>query len=120
MGQPARLFVYGTLMPGHEAWSIIEPYAAASVATTVRGRLYDTGAGYPAAIFEGDSLIAGTAVVLDGARADDALTALDRYEGPEYRRIVVDDDHGPLYAYEWIAPRDRLVELPSGAWTGSA
>jgi gamma-glutamylcyclotransferase (GGCT)/AIG2-like uncharacterized protein YtfP len=120
MGQPARLFVYGTLMPGHEAWTIIEPYAAATVATTVRGRLYDTGAGYPAAIFEGDSLIAGAAVILDEARAGEALDVLDRYEGPEYRRIVVDDDHGPLFAYEWIADRDRLIELPSGSWTDSA
>lgn len=115
-----RLFVYGTLMPGHEAWPIIEQHAATTDATTVRGRLFDTGAGYPAAVFDADDVaIAGTAVTLHAARAAAALEALDRYEGREYRRIVVHDGHGPLYAYEWIAERDRLIELPSGCWTPS-
>jgi gamma-glutamylcyclotransferase (GGCT)/AIG2-like uncharacterized protein YtfP len=113
------LFVYGTLMPGHEAWPIVAPYAQASTDTTVRGNLYDTGAGYPAAVFSDDTLgtITGTAVTLHAARAAEALRTLDRYEGPEYRRIVVDDGHGPLHAYEWIAERDRLIALPSGCWT---
>ncbi|HEY3834678.1 MAG TPA: gamma-glutamylcyclotransferase family protein [Acidimicrobiia bacterium] len=112
-----RLFVYGTLMLGHEAWPLIEPYAEATVPTTVRGRLFDTGAGYPAAVFATDGpTITGSAVTLHATRVAHALDVLDRYEGPEYRRIVVDDDHGPLYAYEWIAARDSLIELPSGCW----
>ena len=116
-----RLFVYGTLMPGLDAWSIVEPYAESAAPTAVCGTLFDTGAGYPAAVFDHDGehppLIAGSAVTLLESHAARALETLDRYEGPEYRRIVVEDDHGPLYAYEWIAPRDRLVELPSGCWT---
>jgi gamma-glutamylcyclotransferase (GGCT)/AIG2-like uncharacterized protein YtfP len=105
-------------MPGHEAWPLIEEHAEATTPTTVRGRLFDTGAGYPAAIFDAaSSVITGSAVTLHATRVATALDTLDRYEGPEYRRIVVDDDHGPLYAYEWSAARDTLIELPSGCWT---
>ncbi len=114
-----RLFVYGTLMPDHEAWPVVEPYAQAVAPTVVRGRLYDTGAGYPAARFgEATGTIAGVAVTLVDVLVDDALATLDRYEGFEYRRIVVSDDHGPLYTYEWIGASKHLVELPSGSWTG--
>ncbi len=117
-----RLFVYGTLMPGHEAWRVIEPYAEDARPTTVRGRLFDTGAGYPAAVFDGGGsstpAIAGSAVRLRAAQVAVALDTLDRYEGPEYRRVVVADDHAPLYAYEWIGGLDHLIELPSGSWTG--
>ena len=116
-----RLFVYGTLMPGHEAWPIIEPDAERATHTTVAGLLFDTGAGYPAAVFGADGArITGSAITFHAARASAALERLDRYEGPEYRRIVVDDGHGPLYAYEWIAPRDRLIVIPSGSWSAAS
>ena len=87
----------------------------------MRGRLFDTGAGYPAAVFDTDGpTITGSVVTLDAAHVATALVLLDGYEGEEYRRIVVDDDHGPLYAYDWIAARDQLIELPSGCWIPSS
>ena len=105
-------------MPGHEAWPVIEPYAHDVNPTAVPGRLYDTGAGYPAARFDdGATPIAGVAVMLDPLMLDAALAELDQYEGSEYRRIVVTDHHGALYAYEWIGGAEHLVELPSGSWS---
>ena len=39
-----RLFVYGTLAPGDEAWPVLEPWVVGEpVADAVAGRLYDTG-----------------------------------------------------------------------------
>ena len=51
-----RLFVYGTLAPGHEAWPVLEPWVVGAPASPTRspGCLYDTGRGYPAATFRPD------------------------------------------------------------------
>ncbi len=113
-----RLFVYGTLMPDHEAWSVVAPFATATQPCVVSGRLFDTGAGYPAAVFDADAPpIRGVAITLRAHDVAAALASLDRFEGPEYRRIVVHDADGPLFAYEWIADRTILIEVPSGSWT---
>src|SRR4051794_28689689 len=45
------LFVYGTLMPGHLRWSMLAPHATDQRPATVPGTLYDTGNGWPAAVF---------------------------------------------------------------------
>lgn len=48
---PTLVFVYGTLMPGHLRWPLLEPHAVASRRAEVRGLLFDTGRGWPAARF---------------------------------------------------------------------
>src|SRR5262249_30776779 len=54
------LFVYGTLAPGQVAWSTLAPHARATWETQVDGHLYDTGRGYPAAVFgTGTGRVAG-------------------------------------------------------------
>jgi gamma-glutamylcyclotransferase (GGCT)/AIG2-like uncharacterized protein YtfP len=115
-----RLFVYGTLAPGDEAWPVLEPWIVGKpVADAVAGCLYDTRRGYPAATFSsgGDVLVHGTVVTLDPARAPAALDTLDRYEGPEYERISVRTEAGlEVATYAWIAPLTGCTPLPGGRW----
>ena len=135
-----RLFVYGTLAPGDEAWPVLEPWVVGEpVADAVAGRLYDTGRGYPAATFEGDDseategewsvesthenaeaigdLVHGIVVTLDPARAAVAFDALDRYEGHEYERISVRTETGlDAATYVWIAALTGCRPVPGGRW----
>jgi len=115
-----RLFVYGTLAPGHDAWPVLEPWVIDSgAADAVAGRLYDTGRGYPGATFADDggrdSLVHGVVVALDPDLAPAAFDALDRYEGPEYERITVRTEAGVEAAtYAWIASLAGCRRVESG------
>ncbi len=117
-----RLFVYGTLAPGSDAWAVLEPWVVGEHrADSVAGRLYDTGRGYPGARFDPDpstpGFVHGVVVSLDPVRAPDALIALDRYEGREYQRIVVRTASGVHVAtYAWIAALDGCREVAGGRW----
>ena len=115
-----RLFVYGTLAPGDEAWSVLEPWVVGEpVADAVAGRLYDTGRGYPAATFSeaAGNLVHGTVVSLDAARASVAFDTLDRYEGHEYERISVRTETGlDAATYVWIATLTGCRPVPGGRW----
>lgn len=78
----APLFVYGTLMPGHLRWPVIEPHAVGWRPAAVEGRIYDSGEGWPAAVFApGEDLVRGWAVDLDPDVADVVLAHLDAIEG---------------------------------------
>jgi gamma-glutamylcyclotransferase (GGCT)/AIG2-like uncharacterized protein YtfP len=118
-----RLFVYGTLAPGREAWAVLEPWTiGAPQPDTVAGRLYDTDRGYPGATFGRDPdgsnpLVHGAVVTLDPDRARAALAALDRYEGREYERIIVRTEAGVEAAtYAWIAPLTGCRLVAGGRW----
>jgi gamma-glutamylcyclotransferase (GGCT)/AIG2-like uncharacterized protein YtfP len=113
-----RLFVYGTLAPGHEAWPVLEQWAAGTAREdSVAGVLYDTGRGYPAAVFGDGGAIHGYLVDLDPDRAEDALADLDRYEGDEYERVTVRTAGGIEAAtYAWIAPLHDCRALAGGRW----
>ncbi len=115
-----RLFVYGTLVPGASASAVLDRWTVgAARADTVPGVLYDTNRGYPAAIFAPDAptVVHGVVVELDPGRADAALAALDRYEGPEYARIAVRTAAGDeVQAYSWIAPLESCVPITAGRW----
>jgi gamma-glutamylcyclotransferase (GGCT)/AIG2-like uncharacterized protein YtfP len=116
-----RIFVYGTLLPGFEAWPVLAPWVTGvPQADAVAGCLYDTGRGYPAATFPaGDdtagSVVHGVVATLDPLRSDGALAALDRYEGSEYRRIRVRTEAGTdCDTYTWIAPLAGCRPVPGG------
>jgi gamma-glutamylcyclotransferase (GGCT)/AIG2-like uncharacterized protein YtfP len=120
-----RLFVYGTLAPGREAWPVLEPWVVgAPQADSVAGILYDTGRGYPGATFGPrpeivvpGEIVHGVVVELDPARAADAHRALDRYEGDEYQRIVVRTTAGlEVAVYAWIAPLTGCRPVAGGRW----
>ena len=117
MDDRRRLFVYGTLMPGEPLWPALEPYAASWQPVTARGRLWDTGRGYPAVRFdETGEPVPGVLVALEPERAQHAIDVLDGIEdeGRLYRRVEVATSEGPAYAYEWLGPTDGLEQLLEG------
>jgi gamma-glutamylcyclotransferase (GGCT)/AIG2-like uncharacterized protein YtfP len=109
-----RLFVYGTLAPGEESWARLEPHVSESTPATAAGRLYDTGRGYPGAVFgAGPGVVHGWICEID----DRVLGALDAFEGDEYERITVRcDDGSDALAYHWVAPLDGCTCIESGNW----
>lgn len=119
------LFAYGTLLPGEPRWAFLEPYVVdEGRPTSVSGRLYDTGRGYPAARFARDGAsdsarIVGRVFHLDPALVDEALTVLDEVEGAVaglYRRVDVQIDSGErAAAYEYGDGLD-LRPIDSGNW----
>lgn len=113
----ARVFVYGTLMPGDVRWPHLAPFATAWTDATATGRLFDTGHAFPCAVFDpAGEAIPGVVVSLADARRDEALDALDRVEGFLYRRIEIDTSAGPAWSYEWMGRTDDL--RPIRSWAG--
>ncbi len=118
-----RLFVYGTLMPGQVRWHLLDPHVEGSPQLAdVRGRLFDTGSGWPAAVFSDDdpaSLVPGVLVMLDPSTADRALTLLDEVEGVAsglFSRVDVATLEGvPCCTYSWCGPTVRLQQIESWA-----
>ena len=117
---PARLFVYGTLMPGHERWPHLAPFATGWTEATARGRLYDTGSDFPAAIFDdggdGGEPIPGVVVSLATFTCEEALEAMDRIEGFLYVRVEVETSTGPAWSYAWVGRTEGL--RPIRSWAG--
>lgn len=123
------LFVYGTLRPGDVRWHLLEPFAAdEGVDDAVTGLLYDTGLGYPAAVFgtDGDGRADPLPGVVRGRRyelrtevLDEALRALDTEEhsvAGGYHRVVVTTHSGrAAWAYAYGSGLD-LVPIPCGDW----
>jgi gamma-glutamylcyclotransferase (GGCT)/AIG2-like uncharacterized protein YtfP len=110
------LFVYGTLVPGGRYWSEVADAVVSNRPAQVRGRLYDTGRGYPAAIFHA----AGTEVggyVLTLWDPETTLAHLDSFEGHEYVRKEVETVAGErVWSYEWQADLAPLRLLDGGIW----
>ena len=115
---PTRVFVYGTLMPGEPLWPQLAPYAVSWEPVVARGRIWDTGQGYPAVRFDpaGDP-VPGILVAVDPERAEAAVELLDAIEdaGVLYRRVVVATTAGHAFAYEWLGATDGFAPL-SGGW----
>lgn len=119
---PTVLFVYGTLMPGDVRWPILERFVVdEGTPDMVRGRLFDTGLDYPAAIFDDtvDAWVRGRRYRLDVDRLDEALEVLDIEEDTVdglYRRVTVTAASGTTaWAYAYGAGLD-LTPIPSGDW----
>jgi gamma-glutamylcyclotransferase (GGCT)/AIG2-like uncharacterized protein YtfP len=112
-----RVFVYGTLMPGHPRWRHLSPYAVSWQPATAAGRLWDTGRGYPAATFDDvEGEIPGVAVLLAADAAEAAMRLLDGIEGEGslYRRVEIATSHGKALSYEWLGATDGFRPLPDG------
>jgi gamma-glutamylcyclotransferase (GGCT)/AIG2-like uncharacterized protein YtfP len=106
---PARLFVYGTLQPGERAWRLLEPLVRDVAPAEARGRLLDTGRGFPA-LLPGEQPVPGHVVTLRDPAA--ALQALDRYEGPEYVRRRIAVEGRACWTYVWIRAVDGFRTIP--------
>ena len=117
----ARLFLYGTLMPGEARWPLLaplvapaeperaeperaEPERAEPERAEAAGYLYRTPYGWPAAVFDpaASSAVPGLAVTLqDPGRA---LAVLDEIEGTSaglFHRRLITTSAGPCWAYHW-------------------
>ena len=129
-GVQDALFLYGTLMPGHLRWPLVEPHVVDRRAARAPGVLHDTGRGWPAATFHlpaRGSWIPGWAVRIPSTAAADLLWELDRMEGisepPDpatdpYTRIRVELEDGTgAWAYHAAHVEPGWTEIE--AWSGS-
>lgn len=117
----AYMFVYGTTMPGHLRYGLVEDFVAETTRATVPGRLYDSGNGYPAAKFGGGSgqgTIEGYLLRLRPERVAEARRTFTELEAGLFEPVTVTTDGGvTATAYEWIRPVDGLQRL-DGMWNG--
>ncbi len=103
-------------MPGHSRWPWLAPYVLSHHADTARGRLYDTGFGYPAACFDEQGTVPGVCCTLDPAMLDEAWAMLDDIEGTLYARVdLVTGSGRSATAYAWAGDRASLQAL-RGRW----
>lgn len=117
---PAALFGYGLLQPGRVGWPLVAPHSHGDPRpATAHGAVYDTGLGWPAMLLTGldaaartegpdeAKTVPGTLVPLRDPET--LLPVLDRYEGPDYRRVRVTLTDGTIaWAYLWIGDRTIL------------
>ena len=113
------LFVYGTLMSGHDQAGLLGTLHRSTA--TARGRLYSLPAGYPALCLGDASVVHGELVQSPDARL---LRLLDQYEGVSeglFRRCTADVTVGLRRVKAWVYVMDRPEErggrhLKSGRW----
>lgn len=107
-----RVFVYGTLRRGG---SNHERMAGATLIgpATVRGHLYRID-WYPGLVLDSD----GPEVVGEIYEVGESrLSALDDYEGEEYRRLLTEASTGErVWVWEWIGDPPLKGHLPNGDW----
>ena len=116
---PPRLFVYGTLMPGRLRWPILEPYVRSHREAAARGAIYDSGEGWPVAVFdESDQVVPGVLVDLRPDMVGEALPLLDDVEDAatdKLRRIVITTiDGANAWAYHHPHAVGGLIRIT--AW----
>ncbi|MFM2069952.1 MAG: hypothetical protein RLZZ623_215 [Actinomycetota bacterium] len=118
---PHRVFAYGTLLPGQSRWHHLQPLVEDEGADDAAvGVLYDTGVGYPAAVFGiGSAVIVGRVFALRADQIDRAVALLDEVEGAvagDYRRIPIVTLAGiSAWAYEYGGGLS-LQAIPGGSW----
>ncbi len=117
------LFVYGTLMSDQPAFDLIAPSVVRSVAGLAPGLVMYSVGPYPLAA-PGVGVIQGEIHWLQPADYDALLGELERYEGPEYRRVrrVVHEQANPARPFDaWLflgdaAQTDHFPLIPAGDW----
>jgi gamma-glutamylcyclotransferase (GGCT)/AIG2-like uncharacterized protein YtfP len=117
-----KIFVYGTLQRGEERSCYMRGCRLSEI-LEVPGRLYDTGRGYPAALFDdgSDTTVSGELYTMEDPPSK--LEELDRVEGTLsglFRRSRVIFGHSVFYCYEagpllkeTAAEENRIM---SGSW----
>jgi len=117
----AYLFAYGTLRKGHAETHRLLGEARFVAPGSISGTLYDLGT-YPGVCRTRgqDRRVKGEVYELVGSGVDRRLAAIDRYEGPEFRRarvvVRLDDGRRPqAWAYLLAdAPPNDAREIPTG------
>ena len=118
---PPHVFVYGTLRRGGSNHFRMAGAEFASPAM-VKGRLYQID-WFPGLVLDET---AGDVVGEIYQVSDALLQSLDAFEGPEYRRVMVEvkcggDHRSPQTAWiwEWMEPVDETCRITGGDWLGS-
>lgn len=116
-----KLFVYGTLKPGHGRWPILIPHlepGAPFVDDEVDGRLWATPWGWPA-LTAGTETVRGVLVELWRDGIDAALAELDAVEGVGSglfkREEIVTRSGATCWVYVWPNPTDGFEPVHE-AW----
>lgn len=116
MIDPPRMFVYGTLMPGRLRWPVLAPYASGHREAAAAGAVYDSGRGWPLAVFGGGAgRVPGHVVDLVPATVDECLAVIDEVEetdAGELRRVAVVTDAGErAWAYHYTRSTAGLTVI---------
>ena len=115
----SAVFLYGTLMPGLPRWPALKPFCTDDLCMTsaVPGRLFNTGWGWPAAIFDvaADAAVPGVVAHIVPGRLREALDVLDQIEGVDvglFERIAVRTSVGiEAWTYEWAGVTVNFSEI---------
>jgi hypothetical protein len=104
-------------MPGHLRYEFIENVVAEATPDRVSGRLFDSGAGYPAAKFGGgQSWIDGFRLEIRDGHEAEASRIFTEMEAGLFDGVTLRTEAGfTVTAYEWIGPTEGLEEL-DGRW----
>jgi gamma-glutamylcyclotransferase (GGCT)/AIG2-like uncharacterized protein YtfP len=115
--ETTAVFLYGTLMPGQVRWPVLESHVLAYEPATAKGRLWDTGFGYPAAQFDPDGDdIPGVVAAIAPEHLPEVIATLDPIEGEGvlFRRTEVATSGGWAITYEWMGETAGLRPLRTG------
>lgn len=111
-----HVFVYGTLMPGRCRWPALAMATDRSPEfDAVRGELFDTGYGYPAAVIGPDGRVPGFTAALSTQSLPKVLAALDNIEGTSdglYRRtVIITERRTRAWIYTWPGSTAGLARI---------
>ncbi len=121
-----KIFVYGTLLRGEPRSAYMQDCELMG-AFGVPGKLYDTGRGYPAALFDHDTddTVYGELYLVEDAGRK--ISELDRVEGTEsglFRRVGISYNGDKFFSYEAGSLLTESIteenRIRSGSWRKSS
>ncbi|QAY66644.1 gamma-glutamylcyclotransferase family protein [Paenibacillus protaetiae] len=117
----ARVFLYGTLLPGQSNHHIVKPHVIEAEIGAIEGRLVDFG-GYPAVVRDGTTTLVKGQWIKVGRAGLAAMDKLEEFYGYEesndYLRVWVRDavrKHIGGWVYIWESDRG-CPTIRTGYW----